>query len=375
MRRTTFLKGDPADEGDRHTQPVCSLPHLGPNTGFSTGSKFPGAPMCGTQDMVKCRVCGSPNITLTGIAGYYSDLVLPVYDCRHCLCRFTQHDERTYDTLHADSDSYYASYRDLADTCKQLFEHRDVQALKAELSQASKYKFVIEEVERGGAGQKILEVGCSRGYLASYFLLTGHDLIAADVSPTAIEAARAAFGGTFVLTDSRLIPERAPYDLIYHVGTIGCVGDPIGLTRRMLAMLKPGGALLFNAPNRDSLWFRGQLWIDSAPPPDLVTLFPPGFWAKEFAEVACVEEHVEMCPADRGVTIGVGKLLRRQWKPPAPVPLGYFRLSATQGGGIGERLLLLMEGGARKTGRVTGLSRFAPKQPYEFGLLVKMIRK
>ena len=53
-----------------------------------------------------------------------------------------------------------------------------------------------------------------------------------------------------------------PYDVIYHVGLIGCVADPIAFTRRLLAMLKPGGTLLFNAPNRDAFAWKGSCgWI------------------------------------------------------------------------------------------------------------------
>ena len=48
--------------------------------------------------------------------------------------------------------------------------------------------------------------------------------------------------------DARIRAE-APYDFIYHVGMIGCVSDPVKLTRELLALLKPGGILLFNAPN------------------------------------------------------------------------------------------------------------------------------
>ena len=99
----------------------------------------------------------------------------------------------------------------------------------------------------------------------------GRPILGIDVSPEASTSARASFGDHFAVG---LDAAQPPYDVIYHVGLIGCVDDPIALTRRLLAMLKPGGLLLFNAPNRDALGLDGQLWLDSAPPPDLVTLFP-----------------------------------------------------------------------------------------------------
>jgi SAM-dependent methyltransferase len=324
---------------------------------------------------MRCRVCDSTSITRVGTAEYYSGIDCSFYDCDECGCRFAKHDRLACEMLHARSDSYYASYRKLAERCRSLFEIGDLDGLRNELSQVSKYRFVIEEVQAHRGEPSLLEIGCSRGYLTSYFILAGYQIIGADASPTAVAAAKELFGEKFSLAGSPTISETGPYDIAYHVGTIGCVSDPVGLTRQLLDLIKPGGTLLFNAPNRESLWYRGQLWIDSDPPPDVVTVFPPGFWTRVFGDVAVIEEQVEMCPPDRAVTIGVGKLLGRQWKPPAPVPLGCRPLPPVSPDGIGERFLQLMEGGARKTGRITGLSRFAPKQPYEFGLLVKMTKK
>src|SRR5207253_10638533 len=85
--------------------------------------------------------------------------------------------------------------------------------------------------------------------------------------------------------------------------------------------LKPGGVLLFNSPNRDACNQRDQLWFESAPPPDVVTLFVPGFWRKRFRNVADVSEDVELLDADHSFAIGLRKLLRMQWRHPEPVPI------------------------------------------------------
>src|SRR5207253_2971715 len=103
---------------------------------------------------------------------------------------------------------------------------------------------------------------------------------------------------------------------------IGCVGDPIGLTKQLLTLLKPGGRLLFNAPNRSALHLNGQLWLDSAPPPDVVTLFPEGFWKRHFSNEADVVEGVEMLPADHAAMVGLRSLSGRRWRKPEPQLLG-----------------------------------------------------
>lgn len=332
-------------------------------------------PMTVTTDFIQCRVCSSDAITRVGSVEYYYGFAWPVYDCRDCLCRFTKHDESVYNLLHAKAVSYYAEYRELADKCKPLFNQRDLDGLKATLFEVPKYKFVIEEVERGPRDAKLLEIGCSHGYLTSYFILAGYPIIGVDASLAAIERATVAFGQHFVTMESSLISEGAPYDIIYHVGTIGCVRDPIGFTRHLLSVLKPGGRLLFNAPNLQSLWLQGQLWIDTAPPPDLVTLFPPGFWARQFTDVADVHEEVETCPAEKGLVIGIKKLFGQHWRKPVPIPLQGSERSSILHDSMGDRLWHLFERAVRKAGRVTGLLRLAPKQPSEFGILVSMTRR
>jgi SAM-dependent methyltransferase len=205
-----------------------------------------------------------------------------------------------------------------------------------------------------------------------------------DISESALTFARAAFGDHFVLHGDSLVAQGAPYDVIYHVGTIGCVGDPLGLTRQLLSMLKPGGRLLFNSPNLQSCWLTNQLWIDAAPPPDLVSIFPPGFWKRRFADQAEVEELIEHCDANKGLVIGLRKLFGRKWKRPTAIPLDqssdlYLTGSAghTANGRsprIGEQAWRLFERSVAKLCRDTGLLRFVPKQPSEFGLFVTMIR-
>ena len=140
-----------------------------------------------------------------------------------------------------------------------------------------------------------------------YFILGGCEIIGAGVSQTAVAAARKAFGDHFVMADDPLINAQAPYDIVFHLGTIGCVADPIGMTTRLLNLLKPGGRLLFNAPNRDGLTLRDQLWFESAPPPDIVALFPRGFWRKRFAATALTDETVRFNPPQKNLSI----LLRR----------------------------------------------------------------
>ena len=325
---------------------------------------------------MNCRICGAPSARIAGEVEYYADYEWKVCDCSVCRCRFTKHDNSVYEMLHTSGvASYYNDYRTLAADCKRLFDQRDLAGLKHLLSQVSKYRFVLDELEREPIAGRLLEIGCSRGYLTSYFILAGRHILGVDVSEAALEGAREAFGEHFALAGSSAVDAGAPYDVIYHVGMIGCVADPVGLTRKLLAMLKPGGRLLFNAPNLRGCYLRGQLWFDSAPPPDVVTLFPAGFWKRQLADLANVDEHEQMCPANEGLAIGLRKMFGRRWAKPKARSLARSHNRSISTPETSGRIWRSFERAVLKAGRLTGFSRLAPRQPSEFGLYVAMTKK
>lgn len=328
---------------------------------------------------MQCRVCGSSEVAEIGAVEYYSGFAWPVFDCVTCSCRFTQHDHSIYNRLHSSSTSIYALYRALAEKTKKCFDGRDLSGLRRELCTAAKYQFIIDSVERQGRDVKVLEVGCSRGYLTSYFILAGYNVTGVDASPSAVAAAREAFGDHFIPAGSAAIHDGAPYDVIYHVGTIGCVKDPLGLTQDLFEMLETGGKLMFNAPNASGCWLKGQLWLDASPPPDLVTLFRPGFWRDRFSTVADVDERVELCPSDQALSIGLKQLLGRSWQRPIPLPLDasatYYQNGRPADPERNGRFWNTFERGSLALARLARLSRLAPSQPTPFGLFVTLTKK
>jgi SAM-dependent methyltransferase len=147
------------------------------------------------------------------------------------------------------------------------------------------------------------------------------------------------------------------------------------MTREWLDLLKPGGRLLFNAPNRDACALKDQLWFDSAPPPDVVTLFPPAFWCNRFSDAAQIDEEVEVYSPEENFFIFLQRLARRKWRMPVPIPLeesGRFAAPPTR---IGHELRRNFALAAGKVASWTGLNRLAPRYPTEYGLFVQMIKK
>src|SRR5438045_4443493 len=199
---------------------------------------------------MNCRICGSELVIRAGDVEFFTGYAVSVFDCGDCRCRFTRYEAAAYERLYAEPNSCYSRYIDQAERCKTFFDRGDLCGLRAELSATTKYRLIMEAIDREPPGSRLLEFGCSRGHLTSYFILAGYTITGADLSKKAVQAASQAFGDHFVMVADPTIEANAPYDAIFHVGTIGCVADPLGLTRRLLRLLKPGGRLLFNGVNR-----------------------------------------------------------------------------------------------------------------------------
>jgi SAM-dependent methyltransferase len=325
-----------------------------------------------------CRICGSPRVTRVGEVEYYPTYKFDVYDCGDCCCRFTQHLETVYESLHSNAGSCYGLQLEAASRAKKLFDENDLAGLRMELCSSSKSRFVIESIDRYPRSARLLEMGCSRGYLTSYFILAGFDVLGADISPSALGAARSYFGSFFADALSSTIVDRAPYDVIYHIGTIGCVSDPVALTRSLLRMLKPGGKLLFNAPNALACWLKGQLWIDFAPPPDVVTLYEPGFWARLFSDEAIVTVEVEKCPPDYSLRIWLRKFAYC-WQLPRKESidqsLTYYKHGPAELPSAVSKLRRIIERGTLSFSSTLRLTSLVPCQPTPFGLFVTLTKK
>jgi SAM-dependent methyltransferase len=323
---------------------------------------------------VHCRICGAEGVEKAGDVEFYVGYNWPIYDCAACGCRFTRHDNAAYDLMYSEANSLYRRYTVQSESCKAFFDRRDLAGLRRELSQTSKYRFVLGEMDREPKSSRVLEIGASRGHLTSYFILAGCHITGVDVSPEAVGAAAKAFGDHFRVAGDPAIQAGAPYDVIFHVGTIGCVADPIGMTRSLLDLLKPGGRLLFNAPNRQGLALCGQLWIEGAPPPDMVTMFRPGFWSENFGDVAEVSEEIEIGAPMRNLLIGLRKLACGRWRQPIPIPLEESARRSKALPRWDDTIWTGFERVVRKFAPPFGLLRFTPRYPDEYGLFVRMKR-
>jgi SAM-dependent methyltransferase len=110
-----------------------------------------------------------------------------------------------------------------------------------------------------GRGRRAVVVGCGLGHDAEFVAGCGFDVVAFDVSPTAIATAlerRPTSAVTYTVADLLDLPEawRCAFDLVVEIHTVQAL--PVDLRSRATGavreLLAPGGTLLVVAAARDS---------------------------------------------------------------------------------------------------------------------------
>jgi SAM-dependent methyltransferase len=256
-----------------------------------------------------------------------------------------------------------------------VFDRGDLNALGEELSFNPKYGEVIRASQGLPKNSRVLEVGCSRGYLTSYFILGGYDVRGTEISQVARSAAISDFGPFFYHPSDVTAVDGGPFDFIYHIGVIGCVADPVGLTNSLVDLLKPGGRLVFNAPNVNACWYRGQLWVDYAVPPDVVTLYKPGVWKRILSKKAVVVERVGTLSQEQSLQIAIRRILRR-WKPPIPQPLNkglsMYKFGPSYSLSLSDKVIHRAQSWALMLFRRLHLLRVVPRKDAPFDIFIEM---
>lgn len=111
---------------------------------------------------------------------------------------------------------------------------------------------VIELV--GGLGRsalKILEVGCSSGYMGAVLRSRGHHVVGVEPSPAAAQAARSVLDDAFCGTLDEFAPTaaRGHYDVITLADVLEHIADPVAALRLCGELLAPGGHIVISVPN------------------------------------------------------------------------------------------------------------------------------
>jgi SAM-dependent methyltransferase len=142
------------------------------------------------------------------------------------------------------------------------------------------------------AGRQVLEIGCGRGSLTRWLIGQPQRpvrLVAADVSETAIRAARAAASELglppvgWQICDIQALPFLDEvFDTVISCETIEHVPDPRRAVCELARVLRPGGRLLLTTPNylgpmglyRGYLRLTGRRYTETGQPINRFTLLP-----------------------------------------------------------------------------------------------------
>jgi SAM-dependent methyltransferase len=110
-----------------------------------------------------------------------------------------------------------------------------------------------EEAASLAAGKAILDLGCNNGYGSAVLGEVCSQVVALDVSPSAIEDARERFGNRdidFRLYDGRNIPcDNQSFDVAVSFQVIEHLADTAPYLTEITRVLRPSGSALFTTPN------------------------------------------------------------------------------------------------------------------------------
>jgi SAM-dependent methyltransferase len=103
-------------------------------------------------------------------------------------------------------------------------------------------------------GLRVLEIGCGRGGFSRYLASKGADLVAADLSPAAVEMAGRRLTpfdrAEPVVADIQALRfERDSFDLVVSLDTIEHVPYPTRAVAELVRVLRPGGRLILTTNN------------------------------------------------------------------------------------------------------------------------------
>jgi SAM-dependent methyltransferase len=133
----------------------------------------------------------------------------------------------------------------------------------------SSHSLLLRALNREGAGQTVLDVGCGSGYLGSVLAERGYKV-------TGIERAgcyREPFPESIRLIEADLedgLPDLTPdsFDYVLCADILEHLRDPGGLLRQLRKVLRPGGLLIASLPNSGNVYFRLNILAGRFPQSD-----------------------------------------------------------------------------------------------------------
>lgn len=220
----------------------------------------PACPACGENDYV--QLLRSPDFR------YGSDREFAVRRCSTCDLVAT-HPRLPWEELTAYYPDEYYSERPADNHAPSLHPSRSDWPLSSLIEQET----LIDDLKPG----KLLEIGCGTGDVLAYWESNGWECEGIEPSSEATRIAKERYG--LEVTNARFEDctlQEDHYDVILLDNVLEHLPEPFEVIERCRDLLTPGGALVVEVPNVDSIGFHvfGRYWNDLDVPRHLYHFSP-----------------------------------------------------------------------------------------------------
>ena len=119
----------------------------------------------------------------------------------------------------------------------------------------------LKTIGRYAQGKKLIDLGCSCGFMVEAALEAGYDARGVEFSEAAVKAAAPAIRERITVGDIHNL-KGGGYDVVTAFDILEHTRDPLGTLRQWATLLNPRGILVIATPNTDSLFRKimGSRW-------------------------------------------------------------------------------------------------------------------
>jgi SAM-dependent methyltransferase len=214
-----------------------------------------------------CIVCGSEMIKKIhdNYAGYVEGEYYEIFSCLTCESHFIDPfkvDKSLYDIIYSNKNSLgydrYLKYAEEISLQKDPLQY---------LSNKESTYYPVYKYLTGKKNLKILEIGCSYGYLTFAMNKAGHNAVGIDISHEAIEFALSHFGNSYQRSDIEdfIKITKEKFDLIVATEVVEHFSNPLLFFDQVKKLLNKNGSILLTTPNKD-FTNKKFIWLTDLPP-------------------------------------------------------------------------------------------------------------
>lgn len=216
---------------------------------------------------VKCPICENSNsqVIYKNYPGYLKDSSYEINKCFNCDSHFIvpkEDSHKIYDIIYSSVNTFgYDRYYRYSKFVKEKKDPLKFLAY-SEPSYYPVYQFVKDKTKL-----RVLEIGCSYGYLSYALHKKGFYVKALDVASKAIKVARENFGDYFFNMDLKefIYQSSERFDLIIAIELIEHLEKPIEFLSNCKKLLNRNGKIILTTPNKD-YYLTNSIWQTDLPP-------------------------------------------------------------------------------------------------------------